>query len=176
MMSNLADTRGITLVEVLTATVVTGLLAAALTSAAHVILETDREAERAWQASELGLALLEEIAALPFDDPQTGSDVLGPDADEWSPPANRSAFDDVDDYTVWNGALGLQDKSGNPLSITGYTRSVTVMHTHPASFGLLSVSPTDYKLITVNVYADGELVRTFKTVRVQGGRDVDLAR
>ena len=70
-MPNLTNTRGITLVEVLAATLVTGMLAVALTSAAHVILESDQEAQRAWQASELGIALLEEVAALPFDDPQT---------------------------------------------------------------------------------------------------------
>lgn len=165
--------RGLTLVETLAAMLIMALLALAVASGAKVILGTDREAACSWRATELGLALLEEVTAMPFDDPQTSSPSLAPDFSEWIPLGDRVLFDDVDDYTIWNGSQGLQQKDGTPIDLPAYTRSVSVVYVDPDDFSIISLQPTDYKRITVSVLEHGQLVRSFVTVRVQGGRHVD---
>jgi hypothetical protein len=166
--------RGVTLVEAIIATGVVALLGGALVSAARAVLEVDREAQRGGQASELGLALLEEIAALPFDDPQTASTTIGPESGEWSADHTRAAFDDVDDYSVWDGTYALQQKDGTTINLPQYKRSAAVTYVTPADFTVTSASATEYKRITVTVLENGVAAGTFVTVRVQGGRDVDI--
>ena len=120
------DTRGLTLLETIAATLITALLAAAVGSVAHVILSAEREANVTERSTELGLALLREIAALPFDDPQDGETTIGPEAGEWDPPDNRSRFDDVDDYAAWGGGFAVQTKDGTKLNLDGITRAVKI--------------------------------------------------
>ena len=168
------DRRGFTLVEVLVATGIAALLVGATTSASRIILATERAADEAIVVSELGLALLEEIADPLWDDPHSPTEALGPEFGEWIPLGDRANFDDVDDYTVWNGSAGLEQKNGAAIAMPGYTRSVAITYVQSANFDLTSVSATDFKRISVAVYKDGSLVRTFITVRVQGGRRVDF--
>ncbi|MCK4411935.1 MAG: hypothetical protein KAY32_00190 [Candidatus Eisenbacteria sp.] len=165
---------GMTLIEVAVATLIVGLLASALHTAGETILAGLREGDDSWQATELGLALLGEIASLPFDDPQLGEGVLGPEAGEWTPGGKRTLFNDVDDYAVWTAGMPLQEKDGTPIALSSYARAVAVDYVDPDDFGLVSAQATDYKRITVSVYLRGELRNSFTTVRVQGGRDVDF--
>jgi hypothetical protein len=166
--------QGLTLVEAVIAIAVVAALGAGIGGAAGVILATDREADSASTVSELGLALLEEIASLPFDDPQGGGTALGPEFGEWMPLGNRANLDDVDDYTVWTGNQPLQAKDGTLLPLSGYTRSVSIAYVPADNFSQTSLAATDYKRIVVSVVKDGMVVGTFTTVRVQGGRDVDF--
>jgi len=165
---------GMTLIETLIATALVTLLAGALGSAGHVILSGLRESDRLWEATELGMALLEEIASLPFDDPQTGEGGLGPEEGEWTADQTRALFDDVDDYTVWTYGQPLQAKDGTRIDAPGYLRAVAIDYVASDDFGLASMAATDHKRIVVSVYCGGELLETFSTVRTQGGRDVDF--
>jgi len=169
----LHDNQGLTLLETIVVAVITALLAGAVASTAHLIFSTDQDAESTMRATDLGLGLLREIAALPFDDPQDGESSLGPETGEWTG-TSRLRFDDVDDYTVWTGELTLQTKGGTALAIGGYSRQVQVAYVTPGDFDVVSVTATDYKRITVEVYEGSALIETFVTVRVQGGRNVDL--
>ena len=176
----LRDNRGVTFVEVMAATVIVGFLAAALQNATHFILGTEEEASSAWIVHELGISLLEEVAATAFDDPQTGSTALGADAGEWpdpegAPSNSRALFDDVDDYVQWDGTYPLQHKNGTKMGITGYTRKVEVGYVTSTNYAVSSVGASAHKLITVKVYEESTVVGEFSTVRVQGGRRVDLA-
>lgn len=177
MRSALNDIRGTTFVEVMTAVVIIGFLASGLQHAAHLILQTDAEAASTRIIYELGTSLLEEVAATAFDDPQTGSTKLSPDDGEWTGlgKKTRSAFDDVDDYTVWDGTYDLQHKDGTAMKTQDYTRAVTVSYVSSTSFDLQSITPTDHKKITVQVLFNKVSVGSFTTVRVQGGRNVDVA-
>ncbi len=168
------DNRGLTLLETMAATVILALLAAAIGSAGYIILTTDQEADATTTVSDLGVGLLREIAALPFEDPQTPGG-FGPETGEWNPPVNRSLFDDVDDYAVWSGERPLQTKDGTPLSLAGYHREVAIENVHSNDFGNLAMAAGDYKRITVEVYDKGDLVASYVTVRVRGARYVDLA-
>jgi hypothetical protein len=166
--------RGVSMVEAVIAIAVVAMLGAAIGGAGETILATDREADQSALVSELGLALLEEISSLPFDDPQGGGTTLGPEFGEWVPLGNRANLDDVDDYTVVTGNQPLQAKDGTLIALTGYTRSVSIDYVTADEFNQTSGTPTDYKRITVSVLLNGQVVGTFVTVRVQGGRDVDF--
>jgi len=165
--------RGVTLVEAVIATLIVALLGAALGSAGETITATAREAERSARVSELGLGLLHEIAALPFDDPTSGGATFGPESGEWSGDS-RAAFDDVDDYNVWTGGQALQQKDGTPIALAPYTRRVTIAYVTAGGAAVVSGASTHYKQITVTVYERGQAVESFVSVRVQGGRDVDF--
>jgi len=173
-MTPAAGHRGVTLVETLIAMVIVGLLAAATQSATHVIFTTREEAESSQLYTELATSLLMEVTALPFDDPETASTTLGPDAGEWSPPTDRTLFDDVDDYTAWNGSQTLQQKDGTAIGISDLTRSVSISYANPDNPSTTSLTPTDCKLIIVKVLEKGTIVKTLTTLRLQGGRDVDF--
>jgi prepilin-type N-terminal cleavage/methylation domain-containing protein len=166
--------RGLTLVEVVVATSVVALLASAAGGAAHVILSSDREAQENWEATELALALLQEVASLPFNDPQVMGTTLGPDGTEWDSPGLRGEFDDVDDYAVWDGSYPLQQKDGTAITMPGYTRRVVINYVDADDFSSVSALPTDYKRITVDIFLNGAKLRSIATVRVEGGRNVDF--
>lgn len=203
----LRGNRGVTFVEVMAATVIIGLLAAALQHATDFILTTEAEASSSWIIEELGLSLLEEVAATAFDDPQSSSTTLGLDAGEWPDPSmipdlidlpdpvpepvgggmpggppgqtaeekTRALFDDVDDYTIWDGTYSLQQKDGTAMGFNRYTRKVEVAYTTPANFTATSLVATGYKRITVQVLENGKVAAEFHTIRVEGGRHVDTA-
>jgi hypothetical protein len=166
--------QGVTLVEAVITIAIVAALGAGIGAAAEVILATDREADDAGTVSELGLALLEEVASLPFDDPQGGGTTLGPEFGEWAPLGSRANFDDVDDYSVWTGNQPLQAKDGTLIPLAGYKRSVSIAYAPADDFSQTSLAATDYKRITVSVIKNGQVVGTFVTLRVQGGRDVDF--
>lgn len=165
--------RGFTLVEALLAMVIVGMLALATGNTARVIFATQDECDETGLVDELGISLLEEIASLPFNDPQNGGTSIGPEFGEWVPSGNRANFDDVDDYSVWTGSRPLQQKNGALISQPGYTRAVVISYVNPANFNLASFTPTDSKRITVTVLYNGTPVGTYSTVRIEGGRYVD---
>ncbi len=164
---------GFTLVEALITIAIVSTLALATGGTARVIFAARDECDQSSVADELGISLLEEIATLPFNDPQSGGTALGPETGEWVALGNRALFDDVDDYTVWTGGLPLQQKDGSLIAQPGYTRTVTIAYTNPTNFTLASFTPTDCKMITVTVLYKGSVVGTYSTVRIEGGRNVD---
>jgi hypothetical protein len=165
--------RGVTLIEAMVAMLVVAVLGLAAHGVSRTILATQDQHVETGFIDELGISLLEEIASLPFDDPQDGGTALGPEAGEWVALGDRALFDDVDDYTVWNGSRPLQQKDGSLIDVPGYTRGVSIAYVNPADFKLASFTPSDCKQITVSVRIQGRTVKTFSTVRVEGGRYVD---
>jgi hypothetical protein len=162
----------LTLIETAIATIVALVLAAAVMSVGHAILSADRASASAWRGSELALGLLEEIASQPYDDPTLGETVIGPEAGEW-PAANRQAFDDVDDYDVWDNQP-IQTKDGVVIPIDA-RQSVEITWRKPNSLSVLSATSTSIKRIRVHVIStSGDTLSSVETLRAQGGRHVDL--
>ena len=146
---------GFTLIEVTMATLITGLLlVTALNTVGSATRGQLRNAERA-RATMLGDALLNEIVALPYVDPDTGSG-FGRETGEGN--SNRADFDDVDDYHVWVGAIPT-DKAGNTLaSGTGLIRVVLVDFVDPANLTTPSGSDKGVKRIRSVVIDSGGLL------------------
>ena len=166
-------TEGFTLVEALVAIMILSLLAIAISDAGRTIFGLENDAQDTWEATQLGLALMDEIINLPFEDREEPENAIGVDTGEWKDPWIRASFDDVDDYNAWVSGFVLQNKDGAPIGKPGYTRTVTVNYSPVSNFSIVSMAPTDYKVITVNVYKYGDFVRSIKVVRARGGRSVD---
>ncbi len=164
---------GLTLIEAVTTTVIALVLAAAVGTAAHVILSADEDANTQTIVGEIGLALLEEALTLPFEDPEAPSATLGPEAGEF-PTVSRALFDDVDDYAAWDGTATLQTKDGKPIA-SPYRRRVDVTYVTPDSFTVTSLTPTNHKRVLVTVTDTlGVEQEHFQALRARGGRVVDV--
>jgi prepilin-type N-terminal cleavage/methylation domain-containing protein len=91
--------RGLSLIEVVTSTMIVGLMAvAALNSLGAATRSAESIGNRA-VAQGLADELMSEILPVAYSEP-SGSGSFGPDGAESSGP--RSAFDDVDDFHGWN--------------------------------------------------------------------------
>jgi len=91
--------RGLTLIEVVVATMIVGLMTVAALNALGAATRSSESIGN--RAVALGLAneLMAEILQAAYSDP-TGATSIGPDGAESAGP--RSAFNDVDDYDGWN--------------------------------------------------------------------------
>ena len=99
------------------------------------------------RAPALASQLMAEILQASYSD-LTETPVFGREASESG--ANRSSFDDVDDYHNWSATP--QDKDGTTLTgMDGWTRSVTVQYVQPTDLSSVSATDQGIKLITVTV-------------------------
>ncbi len=154
-----APSRGFTLPEVLIAS---AILAFTVAAVSHAIVAGQMATYAALHdARAIGLAetLLDEVLALPYDDPD-GASAAGPESGE----SDRHDFDNLDDYHAYSQAAGaivdLAD-TAYPDEFQSFTRSVT------ASYESLTV-PTmggSHSGLTVTV-----------TVSEPGGRTWTLTR
>jgi len=173
-MTPIRNPHGLSLVEVVAATLVVAILALALGSVGDAVLRSHRAARDEGVVIRLGAGLLEEIASLPFTDPDTTTTALGPEPGEWDPPRSRIHFDDLDDYVAWTGTEPLQSKSG-VKSGEPYRRHVRVERVDSLAVTAGTITDTDHRRITVEVRdAGGVALGRFQTVRTRGGRRVDL--
>lgn len=128
---------GLTLVECMIAT---GILSVAVLAVSEAIVAGhahSRSAMQSAEAADLASALMEEILALAYHDPQ-GPAALGPDAGE----STRLQFDNCDDFHgLSEEAGGLHDAAGKtlPAELQSYARSVTAAYTTLNVTGLGSV-------------------------------------
>jgi len=117
----------LTIVEAVMSTVILAFAVTAVAAALFAGTQQAYEAVDVRLANEAAQALLEEILAKPYNDPQ-GASALGPEAGETS----RTLFDNVDDYHNYSEAVGtLKDATGTayPAPYAKFSRSVTVAAT-----------------------------------------------
>lgn len=116
--------RGVSLVEAVLASVVLSIAVAAVATALVAGTQQSYLAVDYRRATELADAMMEEILALPYDDPN-GASTPGPEAGE----STRADFDNIDDYHNYGESAGaIVDKTGNsyPTEYDSFARSVTV--------------------------------------------------
>lgn len=146
---------GFTLLEAVIAMVLVGLV---LVAAFHVLGGTTQATYLAAQHSTgllLAEGLMAEVLAAEYADPDPVPG-FGPESGESG--ANRSGFDDVDDYHGWT-ATPPQDTAGTALAgYDGWTRSVTVEYA-PLADPLDTVgSDQGIKRVTVTATYEGKPV------------------
>ncbi|MFQ5414623.1 MAG: hypothetical protein ACE5E6_09220 [Phycisphaerae bacterium] len=123
------------------ASIVLSISAAAVAAALLAGVRQTQEAVRMTRAAELAEALMDEILALPYDDPN-GASALGPEAGETA----RSLYDNVDDYHGFSEAAGaVADATGTTYAAAyaAFDRSVTVSTS--------SVQPTGFAAAVAGV-------------------------
>ncbi len=109
-------------------------------------------------------AMLTEITTLPYEDPDTPTASLGPDAGEVIG-NQRNLFDDVDDFDGWV-ASPPSDVDGNAIAgAAGWERRVTVVWLDPSDLGQESSVETGIKRITVTVTRAGRFSTEVSAVR-----------
>jgi len=147
--------KGTTLIEVIAAIVVAGIGASGFVSLYLSAMSGYAEAEVRTVASFFAQGLMDEIATKRYDEHYVApfSASLGTDASE--NPADKTAFDDVDDFNGWSEAA---------TGFSGYTLSASVQYVSEGSLDEASGSPTGFKRITVEVLVGGETVMVLKSV------------
>ena len=153
--------RGLTLVETLTAVVVTTVAGSALLTALGASVNAHTNVARGAVAAGLADDLAAEVFARPVRNPDERADAPGP----------RSGFDDVDDYRNWTerppveadgrpygarpGAVDDQMRPA-PRLLARYGRAVDVQQVEPDGSGGWRVAggPTEHRRVTVTVLFD----------------------
>jgi len=145
------EARGLTLLEALLAAAVLAAVVAAVIMPFAAGARCTAQDARSTLAVHLAEALMEEILAKPFSDPD-GADVE----------MDRAAFDDMDDYDQYTEAEGaIADMDGvvedSPASV-GLSREATVEAVYVA--GQDVGEPATFRRITVQVRYRGEPIAT----------------
>jgi MSHA pilin protein MshD len=158
--------RGFSLLEGLLASAVLAFASAALllpfsVGAANNALVVDQAA-----AVNLSEALMEEILAKPFYDPNSATRV-GPETGE-----SRTSFDNIDDYGGYTETAGnMTDAAGARIadpSLQSFYRTVTVTYVAWPGQNIAATGPTAIRVV-VQVRANGQTV--FTLTRLVGRRN-----
>jgi MSHA pilin protein MshD len=123
-----------TLLECLMASALLAFIVAAVCQAVVAGQMQTAESLHSLKGMALAEMTMEEILALPYDDPQ-GSATAGPDTGETS----RTLYDNVDDYHNFSMAAGaIKDGAGSllPSSYQGFNVAVTASYTTRTVTGL----------------------------------------
>ena len=157
---------GMTLVEVSIATLIIGVLIVPTMMVMASVSQSYYRAESRDRAFIAANRLLSEILGLSYDDPQTGHTTFGPESDE----ADRSQFDDIDDYAGWTES-NLQQRDGNLVpGMEDYARSVKVNFVTLIDNEIVVASgPTDLKQITVTVTTPLKIEIRLSSIRYRNG-------
>jgi len=156
--------RGFTLAEVLLAAAVLAVAVIAITQAVVAGQAASYAALHDSRGLALAEALMEEIVALPYDDPDGGGG-LGPEAGE----NDRTQFDNADDFDGYEESIGdVVDVAGNayPVTFERFSREVT------ASFDTNSTADfgdVDGLTVTVTVTDDKGRVWTISRFIAEPG-------
>ncbi|TWT88906.1 hypothetical protein Mal64_23960 [Pseudobythopirellula maris] len=152
-----AQRRGISLLEVVVAAALVGaVLVGSMAALGNSVRSRLAAAEQA-AGPLLADSLLAEIMEQLYNDPQGVADYLGRGGSESA--SERSAWNDVDDYTGWS-ATPPQTKAGAELTqYDGWTRAVTVRYADPFDHDQLN-SDNGLKKIVVTVTAPDGAVTT----------------
>ncbi len=147
--------RGFTLAEALLAATVLAIVGATAMWPFIAGVQQAAEAARLEQAVALGQALMEEILARPFTDPNDKTNVLGPEPGETS----RDQFDNIDDFHGLDELTdGLQNFLGNTItasSLVGFRRTATVQYVSFAGLGQQATDTNSFVRIEVRVSENG---------------------
>lgn len=150
--------RGFTLVEAAVASLVTGILLVAAMRATSSAVRLRATASNRITAQKLADGLMNDILALPYQEPSGGTVAFGIETGESS--TSKAAWDDVDDFNGWSESPP-QDRTGSAISeLSGWKRAVKVERVAVSDAATVSSSETGLKRITVTVTKNSVLYCT----------------
>lgn len=147
--------RAMTLVEVVAATMIVGLMAVVTLAALGAAARTGQSAGNRAIGYALASDLMAEIIAAPYSDPDD-TPVFGPEGAESDGPRNQ--FDDVDDYNGWDSQPPQYADGTTIPDRDGWRRQVTVELVRPSQLTQLTTGAADEgaKRVHVVVSYDGQ--------------------
>jgi len=151
---------GVTLTEVVMATLVTGVILVGALSLLGGSIRTRRAAANRNIGARLAEELLAEVIALPYKDPEDSSGAIGPNSGEST--SKREEFDDVDDYNGWSED-DLEDREGVKIpEYKDWQRTATVVWIEQLTGNPFGLFDTGLKRIEVTVTApNGSVTKRF---------------
>ena len=159
MQHRASTNRAFTLPEVLMASAILAFAVAAISYAVSTGQAQTHYALHELRAISLTEALMEEIVAYPYADPE-GATAAGADAGE----SSRASFDNSDDYHGYSESMGnIRDYDGDayPTAYSRFRRSVTAVH-ETLNFAAVGGNMTG---LTVTVTVTDDKGRTWQAMR-----------
>lgn len=165
--------RGIALVEATLAVLVVAIAIGAGLQAAAASARSRQAGLDQTIARQLAQALLDEVCALPYEDPNQPP-LFGMETGE-TRASGRTTLDDVDDYAAFNEPL-LRGRDGIQLLVPGrYTRRVSVTWLRPQPYLTTSTTDQGIKQVTVEVLLGGKVLCSLSELRTRA-MDIALRR
>lgn len=155
--------RAFSLIEVVVAIAIIGLMLVGALSAVSASRGSQFKVRRLRQAHLLGQALMAEILQQDYEET---AGVLGPDPDELS--GVRAGFDDVDDYDGWSQSPPQREDGTNLDQFASYGRRVTIAYLNPGSLWQTVPFDSGIKRIIVCVDVNGNEIVSLTAVRTRG--------
>jgi len=153
---------GMTIIEVVLAMVLLSMMLGAVLSAVELSARTQHSTADATYARSLAADLLEEVCGFAYADP-AGAAEFAVGGDENA--ADRSTFDDVDDFDGWSESPPIQS-DGTPVpGSDGWTRIVNVKWVDPLDPSIESVTETGAKRVQVGVSRGGVTYAVITRIR-----------
>lgn len=125
-MSRTQPQRGVTLIEVAVSTVLVGVVLVASLETLGGSMRTTRATTETIDAFNLLEQMAAEVRVAPFEDPDGNTSGLGIESGEPASPANRLAFDDVDDYEGFSTSPPASPDGTPVTGYDGWTQSFAV--------------------------------------------------
>ena len=165
---------GITMAETVVSTLIIGfVLVGTLQITGPMVRSTSVHANRL-VASNLANELMEEIITKKFTDPDSDvGDFIGLDSGERS--TVRADYDDIDDYNGWSASPPKLSSSQANIFLSGWTRSVEVVHVLVDDPSVESVSKTGLKKIKVTVSKDGTVLASLVSLQSSAADAIGFA-
>lgn len=164
-------TRAMTLVEVVIAMAVLGLVLVSLLQGASISLQMQRSTSEQTTGEILARELLDSVCALPYEEPG-GAAALGLDAGEIV--ADRTSFDDIDDFHGWSETPPQRPDGTAMPGVAAWSRDVTVEAVKPADPTVTTLPGADEgaKLVVVRALRGGKLIAELERVRFRAADEV----
>jgi len=159
--------RALTLVEVVLATVVVGVMMAGALATVSASQRASRAQADQALAQLLAQDLLDEIMALPYADASDTAVISGPALTEVAT-GNRSLFNDVNDYNGWSEAPPRRRDGTGIAGADNLSRRVGVDFLTPNAWTTPSVTDQGVARITVSVMRGGGTIATAVGIRTSG--------
>ena len=135
------------------------------------VVEGSTYAERRLHAARLGDELMSEVLSQAYKDPDEDTDSIGRDSGEGS--GDRTAFDDVDDYSGYTGWPAKRRDGSVAGGSEKYGQLVNVNWIDPLTLGT-SGTDTGLKSVQVLIYYNNSIYfRGFAVVSEDNPRDVN---
>ena len=146
--------RGISMAETIISTMLVGfVLVSTLQIVGPMVQSTSVHADRLIAAN-LAHELSEEIATMQYTDPDV-DDINALGVDDGERAAQRTDFDDVDDYATWSSKPPKLSSGQSNVFLGEWTRYVKVIHVELGDAATESKNNTGLKRVTVIVSKNG---------------------
>ena len=167
------DKTGFTLIEAVMTLMIVGVMLAALLNTIGSARASRYLTEQRSHAELLADELIDEIKALPYEDPDQTVSGIGTEPGEGLVTSNRLAYDDIDDYDNWIGTPPISTDGSAIAGATDLTRTVQVRYARPADINIDDPTDQGIKRIVVRVKRGQVLLAKRVILRTHGRLEPD---